>query len=109
MITAYQDQVFGLVVKNEGEHSSQFLWECNIRTMLSIKRKDNLAIRTSLGLVGILQSLIKILVVVDLSISCNNNIAILANKRLLTRLRVHDRETLVSNSMTKGDAGVFIL
>ena len=108
MISGDEVSVGTLVVQDETEHTSEVVDHVEGRAVFGVKRKDYFAIGSRHRSVWGFEGRIKLLKVVDLSIGSYDNVSVSGNKRLRSRFRVHDSETLMADSVSKRDAAGFI-
>ena len=109
VISHCHEQVLLLVVKDEGEHATKLGREVDAGPVLGIEGENDLAVATRLGSVGRLEVPVQLLVVVNLAVGGNDNVAVRADERLLAGLGVHDGEALVADTVRKRTTGALIL
>ena len=99
VVSNHEKEIVGLVVENEAEHTPKLAGQFDGGTKLGVHRQDDLAIRSSLGVVRSLKSVIELFVVVDFTVSSNDYGSVSGDERLRSTFGVHDRETFMSNAM----------
>ena len=109
VIPGGEEEVLLLVVQDEGEHAAELGREVDGGAMLGIQRKNDLAITARLGRVGRSEGSIQFLVVVNLTIGRNDDVAIGADQGLLAGFGVHNGQTLVADAVSQRSAGRRIL
>ena len=109
VIPGGEEEVLLLVVQDEGEYAAELGREVDGGAMLGVQRKNDLAITARLGRVGRSEGSIQLLVVVNLTIGRNDDVAIGADQGLLAGFGVHNGQTLVADAVSQRSAGRRIL
>jgi hypothetical protein len=104
VITADHKVVRLAIVEDKAKHPAQATGELNGGTVFFVERQDDFAITARLGGVWSLEAVVQVLVVVDLTVGRHNDRAVGGDERLRARLGIHNRQTLMGNTVGKIDS-----